>query len=227
MTEGKVLKIRKIEEIDVQESVQKKFKHQPKLNTDDEYHYCLKNKETCSLLNKMVQQNDQKKLEKHSYVTNDRIVVVEWLSEVCDYFNVSNVCLHLSVIYLDRIIYKHQIARHLLQVTAAVCLYIAIKKEEIDEKVPSLENMLEVTENSCTKEFFIKFELFVLNSLEWSLSGVAPCHFLEVFLPHSLSKEELLSLGEEAQQKLEELTSKFLKLWLACMFFYFFNFFRS
>jgi hypothetical protein len=221
MTESKVLKIRKVEEIDVKENVQKKFKFQPKLNLDEDYLLFLKNKETHSMLNKMVQPNDQKKLEKYSYVTSDRIVVVEWLADVCEYFNVSNVCLHLSVIYLDRIIYKHQIARHLLQVTAAVCLFIAIKKEEIEEKVPTLENMVEVTENSCTKEFFIKFELFVLNSLEWSLSGVAPCHFLEVFFPHSLSKEELIFLGPDAQQKLEILTLKFVKLWLGCTFFFF------
>eukprot|EP01080_Neovahlkampfia_damariscottae_P001273 gene1273-11360_t len=219
MTEKKFQKIRKIDEIETKERIFKKLKLENKdsfVSVDEEYFSNLKSKEKISLLDSLINFEDSKNLEKLTYVSTDRIKIVEWLDEVREYFSLSILTLHLAVLYLDKIVYKHSISQNMFQVLAAVCFFIALKKEESPELIPSVEQMIEVTENDCSKEYFNKMELFVLNALEWKLSAVSPFDFLKLFLPLCLSDEENSTVNKKAIRKIEDLSNKFIKIWLFC-----------
>ena len=49
--------------------------------------------------------------------------------------------MHMSVMFLDRVLHKVTVPRNKLQLVAIACILIAAKFEETEEKVPTLPEM--------------------------------------------------------------------------------------
>ena len=49
--------------------------------------------------------------------------------------------MHVSVMFLDRVLHKVTVPRNKLQLVAIACILIAAKSEETEEKVPTLPEM--------------------------------------------------------------------------------------
>ena len=70
-----------------------------------------------------------------------RRVLVDWMCEAGDEFDLHLSTMHVSVMFLDRVLHKVTVPRNKLQLVAIACILIAAKFEETEEKVPTLPEM--------------------------------------------------------------------------------------
>jgi hypothetical protein len=70
-----------------------------------------------------------------------RRVLVDWMCEAGDEFDLYLSTMHVSVMFLDRVLHKVTVPRNKLQLVAIACILIAAKFEETEEKVPTLPEM--------------------------------------------------------------------------------------
>ena len=85
-----------------------------------------------------------------SDITNPmRCILVDWLVEVCDEFNLLPETLYLAVLYVDRYLSVVNVLRTNLQLVGVTCLYIAAKFEEIFP--PDIKEFAYITDDTYTK----------------------------------------------------------------------------
>lgn len=84
-------------------------------------------------------------------ITNPmRAILIDWLVEVCDEFNLLTETLYLSVSYIDRYLSVVHVPRSKLQLVGVTCLYIAAKYEEIFP--PDINEFSYITDDTYTKK---------------------------------------------------------------------------
>ena len=82
----------------------------------------------------------------------------------------------------DRVLSKTVVPKTSLHLVALCCLQIAVKYEEIEERVPTMSKLRAWTSNMYSPDIIQKMELAVLIELNWELAILTPAHFLESFL---------------------------------------------
>ena len=82
----------------------------------------------------------------------------------------------------DRVLSKTLVPKTSLHLVALCCLQIAIKYEEIEERVPTMAKLRSWTSNMYSPDIIQKMELAVLIELKWDVGVLTPAHFLESFL---------------------------------------------
>ena len=87
----------------------------------------------------------------------------------------------------DRVLSKTVVPKTSLHLVALCCLQIAVKYEEIEERVPTMAKLRAWTSNMYSPDIIQKMELAVLIELKWELGILTPAHFLESFLTMMLS----------------------------------------
>jgi len=97
-----------------------------------------------------------------------RQAYVEWILEIADKLRISNHSVHLAVHLLDVIMYKDNSLTPSLQLYAPVCLLIAAKTVELDERIPYLPKLRSYANSSFSIEAYRKAELYVLDLLGWN-----------------------------------------------------------
>ena len=78
-----------------------------------------------------------------------RSILVDWLQEVAEEYQLTMDTLALAVAYLDRFLSKMSVSRSKLQLLGATCMYLAAKFEEIYP--PEIAEFVYITDDTYTK----------------------------------------------------------------------------
>lgn len=111
-----------------------------------------------------------------------RRVLVDWMCEAGDEFNLKLSTMHVSVMLLDRILHNTSVTRNKLQLVAIACILIAAKYEETEEAVPSLSDMNRYAQWAYDQDQIYHMEIMVLNKLNWCLGTYTPLHFAGYYM---------------------------------------------
>jgi G1/S-specific cyclin-E len=128
-----------------------------------------------------------------------RSILLDWLSEVCEVFNLLRETYYFALDFIDRYLsIKNDIARQQLQLIGITCLFIAAKIEEVYP--PKLKELAFVTDGACTELEIIQKELVIMETLNWSLHPVTVNKWLSIYMQlySIIEKENRSSLEERA-----------------------------
>lgn len=100
-----------------------------------------------------------------------RKVVVEWMVDVAEYFDLHLTTTHAAIAYLDRLQPNEKYSRFEWQMMAICCLIISSKYNECEEHVPPLHKLEEITQQAMTNECVLNYELWALKRMGWKLNG--------------------------------------------------------
>lgn len=145
--------------------------------------------------------NDQARYLKY------RRVLVDWMCEAGDEFQLQSSTMHVAVMYLDRLLQQVDVKRNCLQAAAICCILVASKYEEPEEFVPAISELTEYASNTYTPEYIQKLERDVLDRLGWHLTEVTPLHFLGYYL----LKGVLFTTDRMQGKKLVEKVPRYMK----------------
>lgn len=108
-----------------------------------------------------------------------RCILVDWLVDVADEYNIKDETLFLTVNYIDRFLSKVSISRQEFQLLGTAALFIATKYEEIYP--PEISEFVYITDDSFNKLQILQMEKVILRTLEFDVSTPTPNYFLEKF----------------------------------------------
>jgi len=122
-----------------------------------------------------------------------RSILVDWLVEVADEYNLKPSTLHLSISTIDRVLCKRRVSRGNLQLVGCACMLLAGKYEEIYP--PSVEDYAYISDNTYTAPQVLEEEKCVLNDIEYVLTVPTAHTFLTRFLQaaHATTEQEYLA----------------------------------
>lgn len=78
-----------------------------------------------------------------------RAILIDWLIEVHDKFELMNETLYLTVNLIDRFLSKQAVVRKKLQLVGLVALLLACKYEEVS--VPIVEDLVVISDKAYTR----------------------------------------------------------------------------
>lgn len=128
-----------------------------------------------------------------------RLILVDWLFEVCCQLRLMRETFFLAVSYLDRFLTAQKVPRMLLQLVGVSCLWLASKYEEVSP--PPAEVLAEMTDNSYTTKQLCSMEASLLSVLNWQMGAPTPLKFLDLYV--SVLKLKALSSHKLALHLLE------------------------
>lgn len=105
-----------------------------------------------------------------------RAVLIDWVVQVHQRFNLLPETLYLTVNYIDRFLSRRRVSLARFQLVGAVALFIAAKYEEIN--CPTVQEVAYMADNAYTIEDFFKAELFMIDVLEFDMGWPGPMSFL-------------------------------------------------
>ncbi|KAJ8141195.1 hypothetical protein OY671_005625 [Metschnikowia pulcherrima] len=105
-----------------------------------------------------------------------RSVLVDWVVQVHQRFNLLPETLYLTINYIDRFLSKRKVSLSRFQLVGAVALFIAAKYEEIN--CPTVQEVAYMADNAYTIEEFLKAESFMIDVLEFDMGWPGPMSFL-------------------------------------------------
>ncbi|XP_054856676.1 G1/S-specific cyclin-E1 isoform X2 [Eublepharis macularius] len=110
-----------------------------------------------------------------------RVVLLDWLMEVCEVYKLHRETFYLAQDFFDRFMAtQHNIVKTLLQLIGISSLFIAAKLEEIYP--PKLHQFAYVTDGACTEDEILSMELIVMKALNWNLSPLTVVSWLNVYM---------------------------------------------
>lgn len=122
--------------------------------------------------------------------------LVAWIIEVCEALGLGNVTTFHACNLMDRAFLfeglNQKSAQPFYQLVAMVCILIAAKYGETDDKLPSMAELNEMSENAYPLDHFRKAETQVLNLLGWRVTCLTPLCFLKYFLGKTCTGNERL-----------------------------------
>uniref|UniRef100_A0A8R7U8K1 Cyclin-A3-1 n=1 Tax=Triticum urartu TaxID=4572 RepID=A0A8R7U8K1_TRIUA len=109
-----------------------------------------------------------------------RGILVDWLVDVVDEFNLLADTLYLAVSYIDRFLAASVVTRDKLQLLGVASLFVAAKYEEIH--VPKLDKFSDITDGTYTNQQVVKMEADILKYLNFQMGSPTVRTFLLRFL---------------------------------------------
>ncbi|OAF71679.1 CycA3 [Intoshia linei] len=109
-----------------------------------------------------------------------RSLVVDWMMEMCEKFELSQEAVALSINIFDRFLYIIKANREKLQLIAATCLLIANKFSE--SLIPNLPNLCIISRNSFTVNQILEMERLVLSTINFRILNNCINWFINYFL---------------------------------------------
>ncbi|KAF3446590.1 hypothetical protein FNV43_RR11770 [Rhamnella rubrinervis] len=110
---------------------------------------------------------------------NMRGVLVDWLVEVAEVYNLLSDTLHLSISYIDRFLSVIALNRKSLQLLGVSSMLIASKYEEISP--PEVKDFCNITEYTYSNDEIIKMEAEILKTLKFEMGNPTIQTFLRKF----------------------------------------------
>mmetsp|Transcript_27954 Transcript_27954/g.70140 ORF Transcript_27954/g.70140 Transcript_27954/m.70140 type:complete len:374 (-) Transcript_27954:96-1217(-) len=132
-----------------------------------------------------------------------RGILLDWLNEVNQEYNLQTETLFLTKNYIDRYLSLQPCTRERLQLLGMACLLISAKFEEILS--PSLDDLVYICDHAYTKDQIIQMEVNVLNTLNFDLCVATEYVFLRRF-----QKAAMATLPGTAKAKLIDQMSRYL-----------------
>ncbi|KAK8438567.1 B-type cyclin [Candidozyma auris] len=105
-----------------------------------------------------------------------RSVLIDWVVQVHQRFNLLPETLFLTVNYIDRFLSRRRVSLSRFQLVGAVALFIAAKYEEIN--CPTVQEVAYMADNAYSIEDFLKAERFMIDVLEFDMGWPGPMSFL-------------------------------------------------
>jgi len=109
-----------------------------------------------------------------------RAVLVDWLIEVVEEFQLRHHVLFFAVDYLDRVLSVLKVPRASLQLVGITCLFIATKFDGGNDQ--NLENFVSVTDGLYTRDQALAAEQLVLGTLGFRMMTSTIASFLPMYL---------------------------------------------
>ncbi|KAJ4898886.1 Cyclin-B2-2 [Raphanus sativus] len=122
-----------------------------------------------------------------------RAILIDWLIEVHDKFELMNETLYLTVNLIDRFLSKQAVVRKKLQLVGLVALLLACKYEEVS--VPIVEDLVVISDKAYTRNDVLEMEKIMLNTLQFNMSLPTQYPFLKRFLKAAKSDKKLETLA--------------------------------
>ncbi|KAK9664449.1 hypothetical protein RND81_14G042800 [Saponaria officinalis] len=118
-----------------------------------------------------------------------RAILVDWLIEVHEKFDLMPETLYLTINLVDRFLSLKAVPRRELQLLGIGCMLIACKYEEI--WAPEVNDFVTISESAYSNEQILKMEKTILGKLEWYLTVPTPYVFLTRYIKASIPDNEL------------------------------------
>ncbi|KAM1073099.1 hypothetical protein ACFX2B_018013 [Malus domestica] len=133
-------------------------------------------------------------MEQHCDINEKmRAILIDWLIEVQDKFELLKETLFLTVNLIDRFLSRHTVVRKKLQLVGLVAMLLACKYEEVS--APIVGDLILISDKAYTRQEVLEMENLMLNTLQFNMSVATPYVFMSRFLKAAQSdkKIELLS----------------------------------
>ena len=115
-----------------------------------------------------------------------RRTLVVWMLQVCEQLEFTNGTAFRAIELMDRVFVSERLnddsKQGSFQLIAMACLAIAAKLEEIDEKVPTLCYLNDLSDNTYNVRVFQQVEVSILQFLQWNLHFITPICYMKCFL---------------------------------------------
>jgi len=109
-----------------------------------------------------------------------RAILVDWLVEVAQEYQLVSDTFFLTINYIDRFLSREPVMRSKLQLVGVSCMLIASKYEEI--YAPQVDEFCFITDNTYAREEVLEMETRVLNTLGFELTTPTTKTFLRRYL---------------------------------------------
>ncbi|KAL8125606.1 G2/mitotic-specific cyclin S13-7-like isoform X2 [Apium graveolens] len=116
-----------------------------------------------------------------------RAILVDWLIEVHNKFDLMPETLYLTMNIIDRYLALKTVARKELQLLGISSMLTASKYEEI--WAPEVNDFTKISDNAYTNQQVLVMEKKILGGLEWNLTVPTPYVFLVRFIKASLPRD--------------------------------------
>ncbi|KAM8946001.1 G1/S-specific cyclin-E1 [Pelodytes ibericus] len=130
-----------------------------------------------------------------------RMVLLDWLMDVCEHNKLRRETFYLAQDYFDRFMaLQEDIAKNRLQMIGVTCLFIAAKIEEIYP--PKLHEFAFLTDGACTEDEIVAVELIIMKTLDWCLSPLTIVSWLNVYLQLAYARDHTQFLLPQYPQEI-------------------------
>ncbi|XP_013401276.1 G2/mitotic-specific cyclin-B3 [Lingula anatina] len=133
-------------------------------------------------------------LDKQSHLTtNMRAILVDWLVEVQENFELNHETLYLAVKLVDLYLTKVEVTRENLQLVGSTAMFIAAK---FDERVPpALDDFLYICDDAYNREELVGMEMSILKTVDFDLGVPLSYSFLRRFAKCARAPMNILTLA--------------------------------
>ncbi|AET03638.1 G2/mitotic-specific cyclin-2 [Medicago truncatula] len=118
-----------------------------------------------------------------------RAILVDWLIEVHDKFDLMQETLFLTVNLIDRFLAKQNVVRKKLQLVGLVAMLLACKYEEVS--VPVVSDLIHIADRAYTRKDILEMEKSMLNTLQYNMSLPTAYVFMRRFLKAAQADKKL------------------------------------
>lgn len=119
-----------------------------------------------------------------------RSILVDWLIEVHNKFELMPETLYLTINIVDRFLSVKMVPRRELQLVGISAMLMACKYEEI--WAPEVNDFVCISDRAYTHEQILVMEKSILGKLEWSLTVPTPYVFLVRFIKASVPDQDVM-----------------------------------
>ncbi|XP_067944105.1 G2/mitotic-specific cyclin-A-like [Watersipora subatra] len=127
-----------------------------------------------------------------------RTILVDWLVEVGEEYNLHDETLHLAVNYIDRFLSQMSVLRGKLQLVGTACMFIASKYEEIYP--PDVGEFVYITDDTYTKRQLLRMEHLVIKVLGFDVAVPTANVFLDMYCRQLGVSSKLKCLAQYAME---------------------------
>ncbi|KAL7600267.1 G2/mitotic-specific cyclin S13-7 [Lactuca sativa] len=118
-----------------------------------------------------------------------RAILIDWLIEVHNKFELMNETLYLTINIVDRFLASETVARRELQCVGMSAMLIASKYEEI--WAPEVNDFVQISDRAYEHRHVLVMEKRILGRLEWNLTVPTPYVFLTRFIKAAATPPEI------------------------------------
>jgi len=111
-----------------------------------------------------------------------RQTYVEWILELAEKLRISPNSTHLGIYLLDVIMFKNISLLSKIQLYAPVCLLVAAKTIELDERIPFIPKLRRYANPSFTIDEYRRAELHILDMVDWNPQFSPAIELVEFFM---------------------------------------------
>lgn len=142
----------------------------------------------------------EEKFQLHKYMVDQpelskgmRAILVDWLVEVQESFELNHETLYLSVKIIDLYLMKNKVAKAMLQLLGATAIFISCK---FDERSPPLvDDFLYICDDAYSRKDLLEMEQKILKALDFDLGIPLSYRFLRRYARCARASMEVLTLA--------------------------------